>query len=281
MKNIILSFLFVFYSYAYKGQVGIGTTTPHSSALLDIDVSGISPKKGFLLPRVNLTNNIDNSTIPSPVNGLMAFNQLAAGSPGNAIPANSMVAWKSSSWMVFTNLPEIRILKPAVEYVAVSRNEQNFTTTGELTTANLSTPVVVSWLPGDIQVANPTDMQLVGNNIKFITDAFYELSGMITFIANVATIGDTSHVMIVLQSSPDGTTWSDIFGRSMPFESLSTGKSQGISIPEFVHHFSANEFLRVVIIKPTFANNYTSNSGLVTNNPADINKSLRIIRVKQ
>ncbi len=51
-------------------QTGIGTTTPNSSAKLDV----YSTNKGFLPPRVILTAVSDVSTISSPAEGLLVYN---------------------------------------------------------------------------------------------------------------------------------------------------------------------------------------------------------------
>ena len=51
-------------------QTGIGTTTPHASAKLDVTATN----KGFLPPRVTLTSNTDVITIPSPAEGLLVYN---------------------------------------------------------------------------------------------------------------------------------------------------------------------------------------------------------------
>lgn len=55
------------YSFA---QTGIGTSTPHASAKLDVT----STNKGFLPPRVTLTSATDATTIPSPAEGLLVYN---------------------------------------------------------------------------------------------------------------------------------------------------------------------------------------------------------------
>jgi hypothetical protein len=53
-----------------NGQIGLGTSTPDSSAALDITANN----KGLLIPRVALTGITDQTTIPSPASGLIAYN---------------------------------------------------------------------------------------------------------------------------------------------------------------------------------------------------------------
>lgn len=56
-------------------QTGIGTSTPHASAKLDVT----STNKGFLPPRVTLTTATDNTTVPSPAEGLLVYNKGSVG----------------------------------------------------------------------------------------------------------------------------------------------------------------------------------------------------------
>jgi hypothetical protein len=67
---IVLLGLFIsqFYSYAQSNNVGIGTLTPHPSALLDIDASNTN--KGLLIPRLTATQRL---AIVSPANSLLVF----------------------------------------------------------------------------------------------------------------------------------------------------------------------------------------------------------------
>jgi hypothetical protein len=51
-------------------QTGIGTTTPHASAKLEVNATD----KGFLPPRVILTSTTDATTIASPAEGLLVYN---------------------------------------------------------------------------------------------------------------------------------------------------------------------------------------------------------------
>lgn len=66
-----------------NAQTGIGTTTPHASAKLEV----ASTTQGFLPPRIALTATNAASPISSPANGLMVFNTASAGaSPFNVVP---------------------------------------------------------------------------------------------------------------------------------------------------------------------------------------------------
>jgi hypothetical protein len=83
---------------ARAGSVGIGTTSPHASAILDVT----STNKGFLPPRVTLTGTADVATIASPASGLMVYNTATAGtSPSNVIPG--YYYWNGAAWTRISN----------------------------------------------------------------------------------------------------------------------------------------------------------------------------------
>lgn len=67
-KALVLVFLFIG-ELAYN-QVGIGTTNPHASSMLEIN----SANKGILIPRIALNSSTDATTIPSPATGLLIYN---------------------------------------------------------------------------------------------------------------------------------------------------------------------------------------------------------------
>lgn len=62
--------VFLIFTQLIFAQTGIGTTTPNSSAKLDV----YATNKGFLPPRVTLTSTTDASTIASPAEGLLVYN---------------------------------------------------------------------------------------------------------------------------------------------------------------------------------------------------------------
>jgi hypothetical protein len=86
----IIGFIF---STQVIAQTGIGTTTPHASAKLDVSATN----KGFLPPRIALLSITDIATIVSPANGLIIYNTATAGTtPNNVLPG--YYYWDGSKW---------------------------------------------------------------------------------------------------------------------------------------------------------------------------------------
>lgn len=74
MKKVLLiiSFISVLTSYA---QVGIGTSTPNSDAILELS----STSKGLLLPRVALTSTTSFAPLAAHTSGMSVYNTATAG----------------------------------------------------------------------------------------------------------------------------------------------------------------------------------------------------------
>ena len=80
MKNMIKFLVFFVSSFAFC-QVGIGTTSPHSSSILDLTATN----KALLLPRVANT-----AAISSPINGMLIYDNSV-----NCIKAYENNAWSN------------------------------------------------------------------------------------------------------------------------------------------------------------------------------------------
>jgi hypothetical protein len=94
MKKITLFAAGLFLvSCLFAQNVGIGTTTPNTSAMLEIAANN----KGVLLPRVALTDVTDISTIPSPLRSLLVYNTVTAGS-GNLAVQPGFYYWTGTIW---------------------------------------------------------------------------------------------------------------------------------------------------------------------------------------
>jgi hypothetical protein len=90
---LIIGFLF---STQVMSQTGIGTTTPHASAKLEV----ASDKLGFLPPRIALTTTNSASPITSPATGLLIFNTSNAGSiPNQVTPGYYYWDGVNSKWV--------------------------------------------------------------------------------------------------------------------------------------------------------------------------------------
>ncbi|PWN62900.1 hypothetical protein [Chryseobacterium viscerum] len=96
-KNYKLQYtlLLLFFNYFIYAQVGIGTPNPTPSAMLHINASN----KGVLLPSIALASTTDNTTVPSPADGLIVWNN------GNAALKDvGFYYWFESKWnKILTN----------------------------------------------------------------------------------------------------------------------------------------------------------------------------------
>ncbi|MFT6127597.1 MAG: hypothetical protein ACJAVA_002088 [Flavobacteriaceae bacterium] len=99
-KNSILTIIVIMLSYnaSLMAQVGIGTTAPDSSSMLDIQ----STAKGLLIPRMTLT---ERNNIPSPAQGLMVYQ--TDNTPGfyyyNASTWSAIAVAEDDKWTVQGN----------------------------------------------------------------------------------------------------------------------------------------------------------------------------------
>ncbi|SHE42427.1 hypothetical protein [Chryseobacterium takakiae] len=88
-SKVIAVFILLFkFSYSFT-QVGIGTTTPANSSILDIT----SGNKGILIPRITLLSTTDVTTISSPAEGLLIWNNGLGG-----VSPSGFYFWSNSKW---------------------------------------------------------------------------------------------------------------------------------------------------------------------------------------
>lgn len=93
-KFLTVAFIAVLNLSNMFGQVGIGTTAPHSSSILHLN----STNKGLLLTSISLSSVTDASTIPSPATGLLVWNN----GTGGLSPAG-LYYWNNSQWNFISN----------------------------------------------------------------------------------------------------------------------------------------------------------------------------------
>lgn len=91
MKNLFVLPLAMVSAMAFS-QVGINTTTPDPSSILDIK----STNKGLLIPRVALKGKTDLTTIPNPAHSLMVYNTATAGTSPNVVVADNIYKYNAT-----------------------------------------------------------------------------------------------------------------------------------------------------------------------------------------
>ncbi|MGC4041760.1 MAG: hypothetical protein QM710_13485 [Flavobacterium sp.] len=89
LKDYIIPLLLLVITSSHA-QVGIGTTSPNASSILDIT----SANSGLLIPRVALTSTSDITTIPSPVTSLLVYN--------SGFSPNGFYYWNGTVWVQLT-----------------------------------------------------------------------------------------------------------------------------------------------------------------------------------
>ncbi|UEG49520.1 DNRLRE domain-containing protein [Ferruginibacter lapsinanis] len=93
----LFSILMLLNYNSFSQNVGIGTNTPNTSALLDISAAD----KGFLPPRVALQATDNPSPITTPATGLLVYNTAIAGVPPyNVLPG--YYYWNGAIWYPIT-----------------------------------------------------------------------------------------------------------------------------------------------------------------------------------
>jgi hypothetical protein len=113
MKKNYLIFLFLILGiniHAQVGSVGIGTSTPNESAILDL----VSGNKGFMLPKVSLnSSNVSDYSfmIAKPTESLMVYNTNAS-FPGG----KGLYYWDGTKWVFYFSSANINLLLGITKY---------------------------------------------------------------------------------------------------------------------------------------------------------------------
>jgi|UPI000481BDE7 hypothetical protein len=93
LKQLLFCLVLVVNTIDLSAQTGIGTTTPHPSAKLEVSATN----KGFLPPRIALLSTTDVATVTSPATGLVVYNTNTAGSSPNAV-VPGYYYWDGLKW---------------------------------------------------------------------------------------------------------------------------------------------------------------------------------------
>lgn len=91
MKTTLYFLMLFLISIQGQSQIGIGTTTPNPNSILDLTASD----KGFLLPRVALTNTTNPAPLVAFVEGITVYNTETTGNVTPGIYFSNGTSWIS------------------------------------------------------------------------------------------------------------------------------------------------------------------------------------------
>ena len=190
-KIFIFFCLISFISLDLYSQVGIGTTSPHASSVLDIK----SSDSGVLIPRIALDSTLDTSSISSPEISLLVYNTSSFNdlSPG-------FYFWNGNKWN--------RIVDSELVYGEIYK-----TFPSNSQTINLSVPVKFGAI-GEYQGVNPSSnyIEVTKSGIYRVTYSVSVLKsggGTVTLGFYLA-IGDTPSNSVAIPGSSSHTEVSNL-----------------------------------------------------------------------
>ncbi|WPO84323.1 hypothetical protein SD427_08300 [Chryseobacterium sp. JJR-5R] len=274
LRNTILTGLLLVGNYAFSQGIGIGTLSPHPSALLDVDVSSLpaNQKKGMLFPRIALQNRMDTTTIPNPAVGLFVYNTVNSATD-TQIRADVFYYWTGTSWVdIATSKTFETELYPQV-FIVANRGNQELNKTD----FNNGASAVVTFDPagtGAMSVDVGNRVSLSNNNFRILSGGNYEITGYVGYNPWVSTTCTTQATestciaaldLIVQVSTDNGVNWTNI-SKSSSIWGVGTGdRNRSVIIAPFVVNLAENSLVRTVIAKGSAINHGTSPSGSVLN----------------
>lgn len=192
----ILIFLFLLMSLGVFAQTGIGTTTPNTSAKLDVSATN----RGFLPPRITLTASNVFSPITgtsSEATGLLIYNTATAGTvPNNVVPGYYF--WNGTAWIQISNGLIVDASKTNSFSVAAADNNKLFL-------INTSTAVTVT-IPSGLPIGFACQFIQTGAGAVILLGG----SGVTLNSANGLTSrAANSAVGLVMSSSTSGYVFGD------------------------------------------------------------------------
>lgn len=133
----------------YAQKVGINTSTPDGSALLDINAS--IRKGGLKIPSIALQSTADVTTIPNPAVGLLVFNTQTTTNGNNDVTSNYLYYYTGTEWKKITSRTDFKNNNPELPYIVAFGKKDNRTVcnstvsvSGNFELTTVSNPALIS-----------------------------------------------------------------------------------------------------------------------------------------
>ena len=258
MKKIII-ILQIFLSITAFSQVGINTGSPHSSTSLDV----VSSSKGILYPRIALLNNIDQTTISTPANGLIVFNTNTSAAGSDQVIKDNLYYWDGVYWNrvindqdVINSISGLKIPKLA-GYIYKESFQSVISPTGDIVVTFPAASVISDFNNNIYMEKLPNDT--TETQFKVLQTGSYGFEGFICILMTLTT-SDTIHPEVNIQRSTDGTTWTNthLIATAEYDENLTGNLTIPINFTG-VLNLNANDLIRLVVrVRFPSSSNYSN-----------------------
>ncbi|MCX7548361.1 hypothetical protein OS188_10410 [Xanthomarina sp. F1114] len=191
---LLLSLLFFFVLEVFS-QVGIGTTNPDASSVLDIE----STDAGVLIPRIALTSSIDVTTITAPTESLLIYNTHTNLGANSVRPG--FYFWNGSKWSRLNDNEEKVYGEVFIRYGSQSINVNNPIRFGS-----------VGLYQGVIPYPSTGNTNNRHLAFQIITPGVYRVSYSISVVKRVLASVTTFGFMLRVGTGPTTTDTTEVIG---------------------------------------------------------------------
>ena len=266
----LLLMMLPFSGKGFAQSVGVFTKTPDSSAALDVDVSALPAdgKKGILLPRVQLRNKKDQTTIPNPAVGLVVYNLQDNGLGEDLVEHDMFYFWDGTKWLDMTNIDiVIRELLPQVFFIlqgdtqnVASKTKHPSLSFGDevpLTYSEKSEVVKdgITYIVDNITLNTGNNVRLndAEDTFEILNAGEYEISGIVGYNPNIwkdinaVTTCTNLEFIIQRKSSQTASQWKNIARCVSAWGNNTVLNSRHMVISPMVVKFEKGDKIRAVV----------------------------------
>lgn len=251
MKKI-LTITMLFVMLFIDAQVGIGTSSPHASALLELSATD----KGFKGPDIALLSKTDVVTIPNPQRGLLVFNVSNSGIYPDNVVANEYYFWNGTQWVNIAAYNQIEELLEHGLYVLNESDTQTFPTINDLVYKEITFPSSVALVDkGGIVTKS-------GNIFTINRTGLYELNANVNYNPTRTNAENAFSLLNVVIERKRGTgNWEGVaYGRRV-WGASTSNIYQTAFVPNTCVYLQANDQIRFVISNPLSSTGLDHGSG--------------------
>lgn len=273
----------------FAQSVGVFTKTPDASAALDVDVSTLpaNGKKGILLPRVQLRDKKDQTTIPNPAVGLVVYNLQDNGLGEDQVEHDMFYFWDGTKWLDMTNIDiVIRELLPQVFFILqgdtqnVASKKTNSLYNGHEVQLTYSQENIT------LNIGNNVRLNDAEDTFEILNSGDYEISGIIGYNPRMSNLNASTNLEFIIQrkSAQTGGGWKNIARCVSAWGNNTVLNSRHMVISPMVVKFAKGDKIRAVV-KQTKGDRpgsvHNTSDWIADINPAGGSNTSKVIKIQK